>query len=225
VRTVATILHDVAMSRAGALLAALETLKPASTKQDRACRYATTSAKIILLPVNLPMPSRRQRAIHIVGQQQWPLLAFQRRVKRQSKHPLVAGQRLQPHRSLNHSAPSPAERNAGIILDITASPNEAAPRHRADATSRFRFPHSLQPTGSGSGKPIKIRDRKAIKQRDRAHGHCCGPGPCARSTAYVTSRGQRSRHHHAAAYADLGEDHDPTGSPSATMRSQQANHA
>ena len=38
-------------------------------------------------------------------------------------------------------------------------------------TSRFRFPHSLQPTGSGSGKPIKIRDRKAIKQRDRAHYH------------------------------------------------------
>jgi len=36
-------------------------------------------------------------------------------------------------------------------------------------TSRFRFPHSLQPTGSGSGKPIKIRDHKAIKQRDRAH--------------------------------------------------------
>jgi type IV secretion system protein VirB11 len=37
------------------------------------------------------------------------------------------------------------------------------------AASRFRFPNSLQPTGSGSGKPSKIRDRNTIKQRDRAH--------------------------------------------------------
>jgi RecA-family ATPase len=61
---------------------------------------------------------------------------------------------------------------AGIITKsangFTASPNAVAPRHRAAATSRFRFPHSLQPTGSGSGKPIKIRDRNTIKERDRA---------------------------------------------------------
>jgi len=37
------------------------------------------------------------------------------------------------------------------------------------AASRFRFPDPLQLAGSGSGKPIKFRDRGATKQRDRAH--------------------------------------------------------
>src|SRR3954454_23841280 len=30
-------------------------------------------------------------------------------------------------------------------------------------------------------------------------------------TAYLTSRGRRFRHHHAAAYTDRAENHDPTG--------------
>src|SRR5215218_9455846 len=30
-------------------------------------------------------------------------------------------------------------------------------------------------------------------------------------TAYLTSRGRRFRHHHAAAHTDRGENHDPTG--------------
>ena len=30
-------------------------------------------------------------------------------------------------------------------------------------------------------------------------------------TAPLTSRGQRFQHHHAAAYTDRGENHDPTG--------------
>ena len=51
-----------------------------------------------------------------------------------------------------------------------------------------------------------------------SRGHCCGPGPCARWTAYVTSRGRRSRHHHAAAHADRGENHDPTGMPIKTKK-------
>ena len=96
-----------------------------------------------------------------------PLRTPRRHDRRRHRHEIR--QWLQPHRSLNHSAPRPAQRIAAIILDITASPNNAAPWHRADATSRFRFPYSLHPTGSGTGKPIKIRDRKAIKQRDRAH--------------------------------------------------------
>jgi hypothetical protein len=56
-----------------------------------------------------------------------------------------------------------------MVLGTITPPTAAAPRHRVAAASRFRFPHALQLTGSGSGKPIKIRDRKAIKQGDRAH--------------------------------------------------------
>jgi hypothetical protein len=57
-------------------------------------------------------------------------------------------QRLQPHRSLNYTAPTPAERHAGTILDITASPNEAAPRHRADAACHT--PYSQREAEAGS---------------------------------------------------------------------------
>jgi hypothetical protein len=56
-----------------------------------------------------------------------------------------------------------------MVLGTITPPSAAAPRHRVVAASRFRSPHALQLTGSGSGKPIKIRDRKAIKQGDRAH--------------------------------------------------------
>jgi hypothetical protein len=43
-----------------------------------------------------------------------------------------------------------------------------------------------------------------------SRGHCCGADIRIRSTAYVTLRGQRFLHHHVAAYADRGENHDPT---------------
>jgi hypothetical protein len=43
-----------------------------------------------------------------------------------------------------------------------------------------------------------------------SRGHCCGPDTRIRSTAYVTLRGQRFLHNHAAAHADRGENHDPT---------------
>ena len=74
----------------------------------------------------------------------------------------------EPRRSQHRAA-----RDAKTVLEITASPNAVAPRHRAAATSRFRFPHSLQPMGSGTGKPIKIRDRNTIKERDRSSRWDC----------------------------------------------------
>ena len=40
---------------------------------------------------------------------------------------------------------------------------------RRRATSRFRFPDPLQQAGSRSGKHIKLRDQRNIKQRDAAH--------------------------------------------------------
>jgi hypothetical protein len=40
-------------------------------------------------------------------------------------------------------------------------------------------------------------------------------------TARLTSRGQRFRHHHAAAHADRGENHDPTGAPFAARQSKK----
>jgi len=43
-----------------------------------------------------------------------------------------------------------------------------------------------------------------------SRGRCCGPDFRIRSTANLTSRGQRFRRHHAAAHADRGENHDPT---------------
>src|SRR5208337_2539465 len=42
-------------------------------------------------------------------------------------------------------------------------------RQLRSAASHFRFPDPLQQAGSGSGKPINLRDRQAIKLRDAAH--------------------------------------------------------
>ena len=42
---------------------------------------------------------------------------------------------------------------------------------------RFRFPQSLQPSGSGSRKPIKKRDRNSINWRDPAQATIPGIGP------------------------------------------------
>jgi len=50
-----------------------------------------------------------------------------------------------------------------------------------------------------------------------SRGHCCGPDPI-RTTAYLTSRGQRFRR----LYADRGENDDPTGTPDQLVRSRHA---
>jgi hypothetical protein len=59
-------------------------------------------------------------------------------------------------------------------------------------------------------------------RHDRANwsGIVCGPDPI-RATAHLTSRGQRFGRHDAAAYADRGENDDPTGTPDGFSTAQR----
>ncbi len=57
---------------------------------------------------------------------------------------------------------------------------------------------------------VRARLERLVAMAGPETACCCGPDLRIRSTANLTSRGQRFRRHHAAAYADRGENHDPT---------------
>jgi len=58
-------------------------------------------------------------------------------------------------------------------------------------TSQFRFRHTLQPMGSGSGESLKKRARKHIKKRDPAY--VCSQG--MNHPAPETSKGRTQERH------------------------------
>ncbi len=105
---------------------------------------------------------------------------------------------------------------------LTALPHcQTDSRSASHAARRLRVP--LVGKGSASGMSSR-QDNQEIRRAGGtgsrvgtgcwpSRGFCCGPGPRIGMTASLTSRGQRFRHHHAAADADAdrGENHDPTG--------------
>jgi hypothetical protein len=97
------------------------------------------------------------------------------------------------------------DRRAAQLPSPPHPPQPACPRRTPSPASPPSCDHRARYPRSGIGGtrlPARVVRFGARADRTREQ-----------ETAYLTSRGRRFRHHHAAAHADRGENHDPTGTP------------